>query len=188
LTAGLSKTQSWEWWTGWGLPRILSTRYFGHPLSARLMWQHRWIALGSSWVVIIWESLFVLCLALPPRAALVVVAVGLGLHLACAITMSLSMFVWAYAACYPSVLLVNAWIVGETTTSQRLSLILGGALAIIGTGAFFAGRVSAEPIGTRTGKAAGPPAGRTAGRPSAATAMPTAEDRPKVAAPAGGAG
>ena len=157
LTAGLSKAQSWEWWTGWGLPRILSTRYFGHPLSARLMWRHRWIARGSSWTVIVWESLFVLCLALPPKAALVVVAVGLGLHLACAVAMSLSMFVWAYAACYPSVLLVNAWVYGQTTPSQRLSLVLAGALAIVGVGAFFAGRVSAEPIGTRSTPAAGAP-------------------------------
>lgn len=181
LTAGLSKTQSWEWWTGWGLPRILSTRYFGHPVSARLMWRHRWIALGSSWTVIVWESLFVLCLVLPPRGALVVVAVGLGLHLACAVTMSLSMFVWAYAACYPSVLLVNAWVVDSTTSSQRLSLLLAGALAIVGTGAFFAGRVSAEPIAMRSKPAQAAP--QTVAVPGTSPAAQANAPRQRAAAP-----
>jgi hypothetical protein len=173
LTAGLSKTQSWEWWTGWGLPRILSTRYFGHPLSSRLMWRYRPIALGSSWTVMLWESLFVLCFALPPKAALGVVAIGLALHLACAVTMSLSMFVWAYVACYPCVLLANAWVNEQLSSSQRLSSLLAGAVLIVGTGAFFAGRVSAEPPRTRP-RAVRPPAASQPVAPQPVAPQPVA--------------
>ena len=170
LGSGLSKAQSRQWWSGTGLPRTLSTRYFGHPTAARLLWQHRWLALAASWSTIVWESTFVLALFAPQPLAVAAVGVGLAFHLGCAVTMSLSAFLWAFAATYPCFLLANTAIRTSVGTTTRAFLTLGLFAAIAMAGGILARRAHAEPtaIAAETTARRGPSAHyRSPGRPGA---------------------
>ena len=146
LTAGLSKTQGREWWSGAAMPRTMSTEYFGHRPTAKILWRFRFAAIGLSWVTFLWESTFVVAIVAPPRVALAAVCVALGFHLGCAVTMHLGAFTWAFAATYPCFLVANATIVDTVPVVGRLAIGLGALVAIAGLGGFFAGQAIAGPV------------------------------------------
>ncbi len=142
LSSGLSKAQSPQWWSGTGLPRTLSTRYFGHATAAKLLWRHRSLAVALSWSTIGWESLFVLALFAPQPVAVAAVGVALLFHLGCAVTMSLSGFLWAFAATYPCFLFANSAITTSLDAPTRAGLALGLFVAIVVVGGMFAVRAT----------------------------------------------
>lgn len=146
LTAGLSKTQGREWWSGAAMPRTMSTEYFGHRAMATILWRFRFAAVGLSWVTLAWESTFALAIVAPPQVALLAVAVALSFHLGCSVSMHLGAFVWAFAATYPCFLLANATIVDALPVLTRVAIGLGALAVIAGLGGFFAGRAMSGPV------------------------------------------
>jgi hypothetical protein len=146
LTAGLSKMQGREWWSGAAMPRTMSTDYFGHRPTAVILWRFRAAAIGLSWAIFLWEATFLVSIVAPRPIALVALLIGLGFHVGCAITMHLGAFVWAFGAAYPCFMVVNAAIVDTLTPIARLAIGLG-LLAVIGAvGGFFAGQAVSGPI------------------------------------------
>lgn len=99
--AGVAKAYGAPWRDGSGIVGILSTHSYGSPLLNRVLHQHRWLALTSSWSVIIFESTFWMVLFLPQPGVATYLLLGLVFHISISIFMGLNTFLFAFLATYP---------------------------------------------------------------------------------------
>ncbi|MCC7377385.1 MAG: hypothetical protein IT581_22180 [Verrucomicrobiales bacterium] len=102
--AGIAKLTAGGWRDGRFLPGIFATQIYGMPGVHRILSEHRSLAVGLSWLVMLWESLFPLAFLLPWPFGLGFVAVGVGFHLANAVTMGLGSFFVAFLSTYPALI------------------------------------------------------------------------------------
>jgi len=107
FVSGIYKASSPRWVRGDALAGILSTRAFGDIRVGKLLNNRRWLALASTWIVLIWECCFASSLLAPVRLLIVILALGVVFHLSCGVFMGLTNFLLAFTATYPSVILVN---------------------------------------------------------------------------------
>jgi hypothetical protein len=107
FVSGIYKASSSRWVRGDALAGILSTRAFGDIRVGRLINNRRWLALASTWIVLIWECCFATSLLAPMWLLIVMLTLGVVFHLSCGVFMGLTNFLLAFTATYPSVVLVN---------------------------------------------------------------------------------
>ena len=104
--AGFAKIISHKWRSGVAMIGISATVGYGEPRLHRFLTRHPLASRALCWTVIIFEcgAPFLVFGGAPGAFALA--AIGLSFHLGTALTMGLNTFVWAFGACYPSVILV----------------------------------------------------------------------------------
>jgi hypothetical protein len=105
--AGFAKLLSAEWRQGRAMVGVTGTHIYGHALTARVFGGSAVLSKCFCWLVIISETLFPLFILAPPKIFLITVTAFFMFHLSHAYFMGLNTFVWAFAAAYPSVLLLN---------------------------------------------------------------------------------
>jgi hypothetical protein len=105
--AGAAKLASPVWREGHAVPRVMSTRSYGHPVAARIAASHPRFSLGLCWFIIVTEMLFPLVFLLPAPIAILTLGCYVFFHLCNAYFMGLNAFVWPFLATYPSVMLMN---------------------------------------------------------------------------------
>lgn len=105
--AGLSKLLSSEWRCGRALVGIMGTHTYGHALGARVLGDSARFSIWACWVVIVAETLFPLLLLAPPALLAVGLAAFLMFHASHAYLMGLNTFAWAFAAAYPSFVVLH---------------------------------------------------------------------------------
>jgi hypothetical protein len=103
--SGVAKLISPTWRSGAATAGVLSTVGHGVPALGDLLYRYRWLAISTSWFVILFEVSFVLAL-FGPRVAIVYCVVGVSFHLAIAYVMGLNLFLIAFPAAYPAVISV----------------------------------------------------------------------------------
>lgn len=106
MVAGVSKLFVADWRSGAELAGVLDTESWGHA-AARKLSRHRAVALIATWALILAEALFPLALLTPHAWLVAALAAFLAFHVATAVLMGLNTFPWAFAAAYPSVLLLS---------------------------------------------------------------------------------
>lgn len=102
-TAGIAKAISPVWRGGTALPLIFSTDGHGGPRVSRVFSANRSLALVACWMVIFYETTFVLMILGPEWMVLAALAAGFAFHIGCAVLMGLNSFLWAFPATYPCV-------------------------------------------------------------------------------------
>lgn len=105
--AGIAKLVSKEWQSGTAVYDIFSTKTYGSRWAARLLKKRRGLNVVLCWSVILFETLFPLCLFLPWPYALIFLVWGFTFHLLNAVVMGLNSFLWAFLATYPAILFIN---------------------------------------------------------------------------------
>jgi hypothetical protein len=105
--AGFSKLLSAEWRLGRALVGVMGTHSYGHTLGARVASRSVVFSICFCWLVILSETLFPVAIFAPRGVLLFTLAVFFVFHVANAYFMGLNTFVWAFAAAYPSVILMN---------------------------------------------------------------------------------
>ena len=108
-TSGLSKLLLQPWRSGEALAKALSSYMWGHGWMASLL-RKRGMAKALAWAVILPELLFPLALFLPQSGLLAVLGLFFLFHWAIAWLMGINSYPWAFAAAYPSVLMLAAWL------------------------------------------------------------------------------
>lgn len=108
-TSGLSKLFLRPWRSGEALTKALSSYMWGHGWMASLL-QKRGTARALAWAVILPELLFPLALFMPQSALLAILGLFFLFHWAIAWLMGINSYPWAFAAAYPSVLLLSEWL------------------------------------------------------------------------------
>jgi hypothetical protein len=108
-TSGWSKLFLARWRNGEAPRQALSSYMWGHRWSAALL-QRRGLALALGWAVIVAEILFPLALFAPMPVLIAVLAGFWAFHWAIAWLMGINTYPWAFAAAYPSVLLLGQFI------------------------------------------------------------------------------
>jgi Vitamin K-dependent gamma-carboxylase len=104
--AGVSKLLQPTWRSGGELKGVMAHPVWGVPWAAAMV-RSRTVALLASWTLMLGEALFPLALFLPEPWLYAALGAMFVFHLATALIMRLSMFPWAFAAAYPSVLLLG---------------------------------------------------------------------------------
>ena len=110
--AGFSKLFSANWRSGQALVGAMGTHSYGHGFAARIASGSVAFSAGLCWLVIVTETFFPLALFAPHTVLLFTLAAFFMFHVANAYFMGLNTFVWAFAATYPSVILLNDLITG----------------------------------------------------------------------------
>jgi hypothetical protein len=105
--AGVSKLFSPEWRHGRALVGAMGTHSYGHSHAAYLFSRSFIVSAGLCWLVIIGETLFPLAIFAPHEVFLCILAAFFLFHLSHAYFMGLNTFVLAFAAAYPSVIVLN---------------------------------------------------------------------------------
>lgn len=108
-TSGIAKLTLADWRNGAAPRKALSTYLHGHRMAHRLLRQ-RSVALTVAWAVILIETLLPLALFAPLPVLAVMLAGMLLLHLMIAAAMGLNTYPLAFAAAYPSVLMLAQWL------------------------------------------------------------------------------
>ena len=106
FVAGVSKMFVPAWRDGTRLKAILSTRAWGSERLAGGL-KVPGFAAAAAWAVILLEALFPLALLAPQAWLLLALGAMLAFHFATAFLMGLNKFPWAFAAAYPSVILLG---------------------------------------------------------------------------------
>jgi hypothetical protein len=105
--AGFSKLLSSDWRDGRALVGVMGTHSYGHPLGARACSLTSVIPLCLCWSVIIGETVFPLAVFASHGFVSYILAAYFLFHLSHAYLMGLNTFVWAFAAAYPSFILLS---------------------------------------------------------------------------------
>jgi hypothetical protein len=105
--AGFSKLLSSEWRHGRALVGAMGTHSYGHAFAARVSSRSFIVSACLCWLVIVGETFFPLAMFAPHNVFLFTVAAFFLFHVSHAYFMGLNTFVWAFAAAYPSVILLN---------------------------------------------------------------------------------
>lgn len=108
-TSGLSKLLLAPWRNGEALAKSLSSYMWGHGWLAKVV-QRRGIAIILAWGVILPELLFPLALFAPQSVLLAIFGLFFLFHWAIAWAMGINSYPWAFAAAYPSVLMLSLWL------------------------------------------------------------------------------
>jgi len=106
--AGLSKLLSPHWRRGQAIVGVMGTHSYGHAFGARVASRSATFSVCLCWLIILTETLFPLAIATPQEVLLFTLAAFFLFHVANAYFMGLNTFVWAFAAAYPSVIVLNA--------------------------------------------------------------------------------
>ena len=104
--AGVSKLLQRDWRNGAELGGVMAHPIWGAPWAAALV-RPRGVALAASWTLMLGEALFPLALLAPEPWLIAALAAMFGFHIATAVVMRLTLFPWAFAAAFPSVLLLG---------------------------------------------------------------------------------
>jgi hypothetical protein len=88
------------------MTEALQTRQFGRERLGRLLAEHPRLAIGGSWVVILWESMFVGFL-FSERVVVAALMCGVAIHLSMSIVMGLNRFLPIFVCGYPAVWYVS---------------------------------------------------------------------------------
>jgi hypothetical protein len=107
-TSGYSKLRHTVWRSGAAMRGALSSYAYGCGWAARLV-RADGAAKLLAWAVILPEVLFPFALLLPPEWLAAVLGLFLLFHLAIAAAMGLSTYPLAFAAAYPSTLILGQW-------------------------------------------------------------------------------
>ncbi len=102
--AGVAKASTKGWRDGSYLRGIFATKSYGNVAVANLLSQSAWLSLVISWIVISWESLFLIVLLAPKSLAVAILISGVLFHLLNGYAMGLNTFFWFFAATYPAIL------------------------------------------------------------------------------------
>ena len=127
LVAGLYKVSSPYWKRGRALLLITQTRLFGHEKVAAILQAHPVFATATQFILVFWESSFVVSLIAPPKILTMFLIAGIVFHISCAWIMGLNTFPWAFVASYPSIVYVNREF--RSFISPAKGLFLTGCLA-----------------------------------------------------------
>jgi hypothetical protein len=111
FAAGSSKALLAPWRSGAALRAALSSYESGHRGAAAALRVPR-VAAAAAWTIIAIEVAFPLALLLPAPGLAVVLAGFFAFHVAIAVVMGLNTYPLAFAAAYPSVLLLSQWLRG----------------------------------------------------------------------------
>lgn len=107
--AGVAKLKEAGWRNGRALSHFAGLAKYGVPVWARALIARPVVALGASWVVLLFECSFPLALV-SARVAVVYLALGVGFHLANALLFGLNRFLLAWLAVYPVLLWLSEWL------------------------------------------------------------------------------
>jgi hypothetical protein len=102
-TSGIAKLISRVWRSGDALSQVLSTSAYGNARASRMLRTRPAVAAVACWSVMLFETLFPLCLLAGPRGVLCVLAAGVVFHASCAAVMGLNCFFWSFVATYPAI-------------------------------------------------------------------------------------
>jgi hypothetical protein len=106
--AGAAKAISSHWRSGRLLVGITGTIGYGHP-RIHLLFQRSPLATKiACWAVIVFECSAVPLAFLGVKGAWLIIVAGLCFHIGIAFVMGLNIFLWAFAGCYPALLLLPA--------------------------------------------------------------------------------
>jgi len=107
--AGIAKLISRKWNRGLAIYEITNTHTYGNEMIAG--WLKRLPPVYTkilNWNIIVFECLYFLVIFLPYPFFLISLFWGFLFHLYNAVSMGLNGFFWAFLACYPSIIYVNA--------------------------------------------------------------------------------
>jgi hypothetical protein len=108
--AGTAKAISPTWRSGHAIVGVTRTIDYGQTHVHRLVKRYRVLAKATCWSVIGFECLAAPLILLGVKGAWVVLIAGLCFHIGVAAVMGLNVYVWAFAACYPALLLLGSQI------------------------------------------------------------------------------
>jgi hypothetical protein len=109
--AGWSKLTLANWRDGSALRKALNSYIWGHSLPAGLLRSNA-LAWTLAWALILGEALFPLALLAPPQVLAAALGIMFLFHLATALFMGLNTYPWGFAAAYPAVFALGAWLRG----------------------------------------------------------------------------
>jgi hypothetical protein len=110
--AGTAKAISPTWRSGRAIVGITGTIGYGEPHFHRLVRRYPALARVVCWSVIVFECAAAPLILLGVRGAWIIIVLGLSFHIGVALVMGLNVFVWAFAACYPALLLLGSQVSG----------------------------------------------------------------------------
>jgi len=110
IVAGTAKAVSPEWRSGRAIVGITGTIGYGHPRFHERVKHWPRVARLLCWSVIAFECGATLLLLAGVPGAWTIIALGIGFHVGVTVVMGLNIFVWAFAACYPALLVLAAQI------------------------------------------------------------------------------
>lgn len=103
LTSGFSKLISPIWMRGDPLVGILSTKAYGSEMGLALVMRVSRLRHCITVGLVVFETIFPICLILPKRELLSMLLCGVAFHIANALFMGLNTFLWSFLATYPAV-------------------------------------------------------------------------------------
>jgi hypothetical protein len=105
--AGIAKVASAQWRSGEAVYRIFNTGSYGVGFVGQFLSSHQRMSYLLSAGVMVFETLFPLCLVLPFEFTLIFLGWGFLFHLLNAMIMGLNTFLAAFVATYPAVIFVS---------------------------------------------------------------------------------
>jgi hypothetical protein len=110
VASGFEKLRSLHWRSGLRLKYVLQDGSHHIPAVGAYIGQRNSLAKFLAWSVIFLEVMFPLCLFLPEAGFWGFICAGLLFHASIAVLMGLPGFFWAFAATYPALYFVHAWL------------------------------------------------------------------------------
>jgi hypothetical protein len=110
VASGFEKLRSAHWRSGMRLSYIMRDGSHWVPVLGRCMASRAGFARLLAWSVVALEVIFPICIVLPPAGFWAFIGAGLLFHASIAILMALPGFFWAFAATYPALYFVHAWL------------------------------------------------------------------------------
>ena len=107
--SGWSKLAIARWRDGSALSKTLSSYIWGHRLPAGLLRSNS-LALVLAWTLMLGEALFPLVLFAPPEVLVAALGAMFLFHAGTALFMGLNTYPWGFAAAYPAVFALSAWL------------------------------------------------------------------------------
>ena len=106
--AGAAKAISPTWRSGSAIVGITGTIGYGHARVHSVVKRFPLLAKALCWSVITFECSAAPLILLGVKGAWVIIVVGMCFHIGVAAVMGLNVFLWAFAACYPALLLLGS--------------------------------------------------------------------------------
>lgn len=110
FASGLDKATTRRWRSGERLTLTFQYSMYRRPSLGDFLARRPDVARLASGGVILLELLFPLCVVLPDAGLWLFLAGGLAFHATVAVTMGLHGFFWSFAAAYPGLYFVHAWV------------------------------------------------------------------------------
>lgn len=106
--AGIAKLVSPIWRSGNAISNIFNTVSFGSYLMSKFLSRYAIISYILSWIVILFETCFPLCLVTPVAVTFFILFCGFIFHLINAMAMGLNSFLWIFIATYPAIIYTSS--------------------------------------------------------------------------------